>query len=321
MSEDILFIVFATIIAYIIFITVFYIRKKIKIDENQQLYLKLLQRKIQENTELETNLEKTIQNLTQQKSILQATIKQQETAYEKYKTTIKQKQQEFAKKANEQCAINIQETQQFYNKQKQKIETEYIKYVTNIGQQKKQIREQLEKLQNTLNAAIQNDLRERQKKDKINFYKLSITDSDLSDVQMLQNLKSSFHKPVVLSKLIWSQYFQKQMTDLCNRILNNRKNVCGIYKITNLITGEHYIGQSKNIDERWKAHCKCGLGIEAPATNTLYNSMQKDKVWNFTFEVLQECKPGELNEKEAFWIQSYQSNVYGLNTQKGVTKK
>lgn len=321
MSEDVLFIVFATIIAYIIFITVFYIRKKIKIDENQQLYLKLLQRKIQENTELETNLEKTIQNLTQQKSILQATIKQQETAYEKYKTTIKQKQQEFAKKANEQCAINIQETQQFYNKQKQKIETEHIKYVTNIGQQKKQIREQLEKLQNTLNAAIQNDLRERQKKDKINFYKLSITDSDLSDVQMLQNLKSSFHKPVVLSKLIWSQYFQKQMTDLCNRILNNRKNVCGIYKITNLITGEHYIGQSKNIDERWKAHCKCGLGIEASATNTLYNSMQKDKVWNFTFEVLQECKPEELNEKEAFWIQSYQSNVYGLNTQKGVTKK
>lgn len=76
------------------------------------------------------------------------------------------------------------------------------------------------------------------------------------------------------------------MTDLCNRILNNRKNVCGIYKITNLITGEHYIGQSKNIDERWKAHCKCGLGIEAPATNVLYNSMQKDKVWNFTFEVL-----------------------------------
>lgn len=35
MSEDVLFIVFVTIIAYIIFITVFYIRKKIKIDENQ----------------------------------------------------------------------------------------------------------------------------------------------------------------------------------------------------------------------------------------------------------------------------------------------
>ena len=102
---------------------------------------------------------------------------------------------------------------------------------------------------------------------------------------MLEKLKISFHKPVVLSKLIWTQYFQKQMTDLCNRVLG-KKIVCGIYKITNTITGEQYIGQSKNIDDRWKAHSKCGLGIDASATNTLYNSMQKDKVWNFTFEVL-----------------------------------
>ena len=105
---------------------------------------------------------------------------------------------------------------------------------------------------------------------------------------MLEKLKISFHKPVVLSKLIWTQYFQKQMTDLCNRVLG-KQIVCGIYKITNTITGEQYIGQSKNIDDRWKAHCKCGLGIDASATNTLYNNMQKYKVWNFTFELLEEC--------------------------------
>jgi hypothetical protein len=63
---------------------------------------------------------------------------------------------------------------------------------------------------------------------------------------MLENLKVSFHKPVVLSKLIWTQYFQKQMTDLCNRVFG-KKQLCGIYKITNLITEECYIGQSVNI--------------------------------------------------------------------------
>lgn len=205
--------------------------------------------------------------------------------------------------------------QQLYNK-KNKIITEL-----NINlKEKDNLNNEINKLKNTLAAAIKNDVRERQKKEKINFYKLTISDEDLADVEMLEKLKISFHKPVVLSKLIWTQYFQKQMTDLCNRVLG-KKIVCGIYKITNTITGEQYIGQSKNIDDRWKAHCKCGLGIDASATNTLYNSMQKDKVWNFTFEVLQECKPEELNEKEAFWIQSYQSNVYGLNTQKGVTKK
>jgi len=64
----------------------------------------------------------------------------------------------------------------------------------------------------SLSAGVQARLCEQEKKDKLDFYKLSISDADLSDVKMLENLKASLHKPVVLSKLIWTQYFQKQMT-------------------------------------------------------------------------------------------------------------
>jgi hypothetical protein len=135
---------------------------------------------------------------------------------------------------------------------------------------------------------------------------------------MLENLKASFHKPVVLSKLIWTQYFQKQMTELCDRVLG-KKTICGIYKITNLLTEQCYIGQSVNISDRWKQHCKCGLGIEASATNKLYNSMQRDKIWNFTFELLEECPKELLNEKEHFWINMYQSDMFGYNSTKGNT--
>ena len=134
---------------------------------------------------------------------------------------------------------------------------------------------------------------------------------------MLENLKASFHKPIVLSKLIWTQYFQKQMTQLCDRVFG-KKIVCGIYKITNLITEQCYIGQSVNIQQRMKQHCKCGLGIEASSTNKLYNSMQKDGIWNFSFELLEECPRELLNQKEAFWIDTYSSNIYGLNTMKGI---
>ena len=183
-------------------------------------------------------------------------------------------------------------------------------------QQKEQIQNELNKLKASLSAGVEARLREQQKKDKINFYKLSINDADLADVKMLENLKTSFHKPVVLSKLIWTQYFQKQMTELCDRVLG-KKTVCGIYKITNLLTEQCYIGQSVNISDRWKQHCKCGLGIEASATNVLYNSMQKDKVWNFTFELLEECPKEMLNEKERFWINMYQSNMFGYNSTKG----
>ena len=186
-------------------------------------------------------------------------------------------------------------------------------------QEKEQIQTEIDKLKASLSAGVEARLREQKKKDKINFYKLSISEADLADVKILQNLKSSFHKPVVLSKLIWTQYFQKQMTELCDRVLG-KQTVCGIYKITNLLTEQCYIGQSLNISDRWKQHCKCGLGIEASATNVLYNSMQRDKIWNFSFELLEECPKESLNEKERFWINMYQSNIYGLNTLKGINK-
>ena len=58
----------------------------------------------------------------------------------------------------------------------------------------------------------------------------------------------------------------KPTTDLCNRVLGSGS-ICGIYKITNKQTGDIYIGQSVNIADRWKQHVKCGLGIDASATN------------------------------------------------------
>ena len=46
--------------------------------------------------------------------------------------------------------------------------------------------------------------------------------------------------------------------------------------------------------------------------------MQKDGVWNFTFELLENCTKEELNEKESFWISTYQSNQFGYNLKKGI---
>ena len=80
---------------------------------------------------------------------------------------------------------------------------------------------------------------------------------------------------------------------------------CGIYKITNLVSNQAYIGQSVDIASRFKQHIKCGLGIDAPASNKLYKSMIEDGVWNFSFELLEECPKDKLNERESFWIDLY----------------
>ena len=75
-----------------------------------------------------------------------------------------------------------------------------------------------------------------------------------------------------------------------------------------------------NIAQRWKQHCKCGLGIDASVTNKLYNAMQEHGVWNFTFELIEECPRNLLNEKEKFWIEAFESNKYGHYNSTGGNK-
>ena len=112
----------------------------------------------------------------------------------------------------------------------------------------------------------------------------------------------------------------KQMTTLCNNVLGANV-VCGIYKITNLKTGLCYIGQAVDVAKRWKDHVKCGLGIDTPAQNKLYQAMKKDGIMNFTFELLETCERNLLNEKEKFYIDLYQSYDYGYNSNTGISKK
>lgn len=97
----------------------------------------------------------------------------------------------------------------------------------------------------------------------------------------------------------------------------NKKDVMGIYKITNKENNMCYIGQAKKMRERWRDHMKCGLGIDTPANNKLYYAMQKEGLDNFTFELLEECNEQELDEKEKFYINLYDSYNFGYNSTKG----
>lgn len=288
-------------------------QNKITLNNAQQKYkttllqdIKTLQNK---NAQLERKQRQLIQEQLSQKEQFNNKMINWQNNRKKEIEAYLQSYQKNADKAVEEAALQIEQ-------QKNLLYQNFATAQKEINKQKQTTQNELDKLKASLAAGVKARLRDLQKKDKLNFYKLSINDADLSDVNMLENLKSSFHKPVVLSKLIWTQYFQKQMTELCDRILG-KKIICGIYKITDLITEECYIGQSVNIAQRFKEHCKCGLGIDASTTNKLYNTMQRDKVWNFTFELLEECPRQLLNEKERFWIQMYQSDKFGMNTTKG----
>ena len=299
----------------IISVFLFYNANQIKLqkDLERQWYKDNLQIEI---TKLQNNRDSLVKEIVLQKQTANQEKEQiNKNLFEWKKEQIRQIEsyiQEKKQLANQTIQNTSKLTQAAVEKSNQQLE----QYTKNFLKEKQKIQNELDQLKNSLAAGIQARLKQQQKKDRLNFYKLSISEADLSDVKKLENLKATFHKPVVLSKLIWTQYFQKQMTELCDRVFGKNP-ISGIYKITDLITEQCYIGQSVNIQQRMKQHCKCGLGIEASATNKLYNTMQKDGVWNFTFELLQQCSKDLLNEKEKFWIQMYQSNKFGLNTMKG----
>ena len=89
---------------------------------------------------------------------------------------------------------------------------------------------------------------------------------------------------------------------------------CGIYKITNLINGHSYIGQSICIEIRWKNH-KCY--DKECKDYPLYRAFRKYGIENFSFEIIEECEPNLLNEKEIYWINFYNTYLNGYNQTSG----
>lgn len=90
------------------------------------------------------------------------------------------------------------------------------------------------------------------------------------------------------------------------------KKVCGIYKITNRINKHLYIGQSRDIYNRWRQH---KANFESRSRDTmLYQAMRKYGIENFEFEIVEECNPQLLDEREIYYIQKY--NSYGFNKPK-----
>lgn len=86
-------------------------------------------------------------------------------------------------------------------------------------------------------------------------------------------------------------------------------NIIGVYKITNPL-GCSYVGSSKNIERRWRAH----KSLLKKSHRKLIESFEKHGVENHNFEVIVECKENELRRLETF----HGLNLNVLDTEKGL---
>jgi group I intron endonuclease len=92
--------------------------------------------------------------------------------------------------------------------------------------------------------------------------------------------------------------------------------IIGIYKITNP-KGKTYIGQSTNVYERWNQGHKYGCNRKNGVGKKLKNSLKKYGWVNHKHELLEECLIEQLEEREIYWIDYYDSYKNGLNSQRG----
>ena len=196
------------------------------------------------------------------------------------------------------------------------LNTAYSNLQLKLLREADEVRSDLDKIKATRTAAIEAARREKDIENNLTFYCLDISDADKIDIAKLEALKPSLNKPRVLSMLIWQTWFQKPLKALSANVVG-ATDATGIYKITNIKTKECYIGQAIHIKDRWVEHVKCGLGIDTPAGNKLYKAIQEFGLWNFSFEVLEECPREQLNEKEKYYIDLYSSYDYGYNSTRG----
>ena len=194
---------------------------------------------------------------------------------------------------------------------------EYIKLKEQYKQELEYVQKELNSLKATRAAAVEAAKQEQTIADNPQDYSIVFDADELHDMDYLNQIKPKLRNPEIAGKVIWSTFIQKKYNNFAAKILGTEE-VCGIYKITDQITKEAYIGQSVSIQTRWKDHIKSGIGaVKASASNQLYAAIKRDGIENFTFELLEACPREELNVKEKYFIGLYQTDVYGLNSTKG----
>jgi myosin heavy subunit len=115
-----------------------------------------------------------------------------------------------------------------------------------------------------------------------------------------------------ISKLEWQECWMPVLQDIRKR--GELDKVSGIYR---LVLKEDpricYIGQAKDLGERWMTHCKKMVGAENTGKEKLYEYRPDQFEWT----VLERDVPvAMLDGKERYWIDFYKAAEIGLNSKR-----
>jgi DNA repair exonuclease SbcCD ATPase subunit len=260
-----------------------------------------------------SNVYKELEKLQTEKRVLTESIKKEKETIEKERKAIEEERLLHHKDSENRIKeSNIQVGVAAEALERVKEET------SNLKEQEKELDNkikvklaELDSLAETYKAAIL-----AAEKDNINIdengFEVAILPQYEKMVKLLRELGSNYPELAVeLSKIEWSKVWISQFQQkikaqswqggcIYRLILKENPNIC-------------YVGQARDVKDRWYQHAKKMLGVEAKGNERLYNYHPEDFIWTV---IEDKVDSKDLNNKEHYWINHYACLSVGLNKRK-----
>lgn len=192
------------------------------------------------------------------------------------------------------------------------LKNEFVINNKKLLQEQENIHQALKREKSIYDSIVKIKKEEMAQNDTVNYHTLVISNDAQEEIKTLNEIANKLSTPSVLYKAIYKIYYENPTNELIGRIVGQGRHI-GIYKITNIQNGRCYIGQSNDLAARFKQHIKRGCGAEVPTKSKLYPAMLSEGLWNFTFEVIEECTEKELNEREDYYQNFYDAINFGYS--------
>ena len=299
-------------------ISVYFVMRP-KVEAAQQLDQEIIQKNTEMNKRWESvsaevsAMEKQREQLNKSiEDLINTQLKSANAVYEACINEMQEKLSTAAEQASKRYEAGEKEAQEEYLKILEDSVWEFKEAFRERRDELYKVEARLAEMKAITDAAVEANRRAQEMESQQNFYRLILTEIDLLEIERLREVAPFLRDSEPLNKVIWKVYYEKPYTDLVGRVVG--KNVkTGIYKITNLKNGMCYVGQAVNIADRWRQHIKRGIGAEVPTRNKLYPAMLSIGVENFSFEIVEECERGLLNEREDYWQDYFQAKEFGYS--------
>ena len=284
-----------------------------KIKRSLSDYQKEIEEKKQECLK---NYKEFLEQTKEKESLINKTVNDKEQYLEQYYNQQLKSKEELLQ---QQLNIKKERLEGQFKQEEERINNTFNIFCNSIENEKSKIQQELSNLYELRESTIKTWKAEEEKREKQQYYKISLSQQDKEDIEILRSIECKLSNKEALNRLIYEVFIKKPLGELLNRVIGNTT-YSGIYKITHIESQKSYIGQSVDVKKRLTEHVKGSFKISNIADQQIHHAMSKYGVDQFTFEILEQVPKDKLNEREKYWIKFYQSQSWGWNNTSGGAK-